>query len=65
MFRYQGKLCVPKVDEFQERIMEEAHSSKYLIHPGSTKMYCDLSKACWGSSMKRGIAYFIAKCLNC
>ena len=39
---YQGMLCVPRVDELQERIMEEAHSSKYSNHPGSIKMYCDL-----------------------
>ncbi|KAH0636311.1 hypothetical protein KY290_036738 [Solanum tuberosum] len=32
--RYQGRLCVPWVDKPQERIMEEAHSSRYSIHPG-------------------------------
>ena len=32
VLRYQRKLCVPRVDELQERIMEEAHSSKYSIH---------------------------------
>ncbi|WMV46551.1 hypothetical protein MTR67_039936 [Solanum verrucosum] len=26
VLRYQGRLCVPRVDELQERIMEEAHS---------------------------------------
>ena len=33
VLRYQGRLCVPRVDELQERIMEEAHSSRYLISP--------------------------------
>ncbi|KAH0658081.1 hypothetical protein KY289_026829 [Solanum tuberosum] len=42
VLRYQGRLCVPMVDGLQERIMEEAHSSRYSIHPGSTKMYRDL-----------------------
>jgi len=28
VLRYQGRLCVPRVDELQERIMEEAHSSR-------------------------------------
>lgn len=27
MFMYQGRLCVPRVDGLQERIMEESHSS--------------------------------------
>ncbi|KAH0637697.1 hypothetical protein KY289_037612 [Solanum tuberosum] len=58
-------LCVPVVDGPQERIMEEAHSSRYFIHPGSKKMYRDLREVyCW-SSMKKGIAEFVAKCPNC
>ncbi|KAH0665088.1 hypothetical protein KY285_026294 [Solanum tuberosum] len=65
VLRYQGRLCVPKVDELQERIMEEAHSTRYSIHPGSTKMYRDLREVYWRSSMKKGIAEFVAKCLKC
>ncbi|WMV60095.1 hypothetical protein MTR67_053480, partial [Solanum verrucosum] len=42
VLKYQGRLCVPMVDELQERIMKEAHSSRYSIHPSSTKMYRDL-----------------------
>ncbi|KAH0661397.1 hypothetical protein KY284_026328 [Solanum tuberosum] len=65
VLRYQGRLCVPKVDELQERIMEEAHSTRYSIHAGSTKMYRDLREVYWWSSMKKGIAEFVAKCLKC
>jgi len=42
VLRYHGRLCVPKVDELQERIMAKGHSSIYSIHPGCTKMYHDL-----------------------
>ncbi|WMV49781.1 hypothetical protein MTR67_043166 [Solanum verrucosum] len=45
--------------------MEEAHSSKYSIHPGFKKMYGDLRKFYWLSSMKKCIAEFGAKCPNC
>ncbi|WMV13728.1 hypothetical protein MTR67_007113 [Solanum verrucosum] len=55
VLRYQGRLCVPKVDELQERIMEEAHRSRYSIHPGSTNMYRDLREVYWWSTMKRCI----------
>ena len=65
VLRYQGRLCVPRVDELQERIMEEAHSSRYSIHPGSTKMYRDLREVYWWSNMKKGIVEFVAKCPNC
>ncbi|WMV37549.1 hypothetical protein MTR67_030934 [Solanum verrucosum] len=65
VLRYQCRLCVPMVDGLQERIIEETHSSIYSIHPGSTKMYRDLREVYWWSSMKKGIAEFVAKCPNC
>ncbi|KAH0744677.1 hypothetical protein KY290_032670 [Solanum tuberosum] len=55
VLRYQGRLCEPKVDELHERIIEEAHSSRYSIHPGSTKMYRDLRELYWWSSMKKAL----------
>ena len=33
------RLCVPDVGGLKKEIMEEAHSSAYAMHPGSTKMY--------------------------
>ena len=65
VLRFQGRLCVPNVDDIRERIMAEAHSSKYSIHPGSTKMYHDLREVYWWSGMKRDIAEFVSKCPNC
>ena len=65
MLRYQGCLCVPNVGEFRQRIFIEAHNSRHSIHPGSTKMYCDLWEVFWWNDMKRDIADFVAKCPNC
>ncbi|KAH0641167.1 hypothetical protein KY285_037753 [Solanum tuberosum] len=65
VLRYQGRLCVPMMDALQKRIMEEAHSSRYSIHPDSTKMYRDLRELYWWNGMKKGIAEFVAKCPNC
>ncbi|KAH0739920.1 hypothetical protein KY290_038625 [Solanum tuberosum] len=62
---FLSRLCVPMVDGLQEKIMEEAHSSRYSIHPDSTKMYRDLREVYWWNSMKKGIAEFVAKCPNC
>nr|XP_016465958.1 PREDICTED: uncharacterized protein LOC107788763 [Nicotiana tabacum] len=42
-----GRLCVGDVDGLRHDILEEAHNSKYTIHPGSTKMYCDLKQFYW------------------
>lgn len=33
------------------------------IHPGATKMYCDLRKVDWWNDVKE-IAKFVAKCPN-
>ena len=33
------RLSVPEVGDFKREIMEEAHSSAYVMHLGSTKMY--------------------------
>ncbi|KAL5824473.1 hypothetical protein ACOSQ3_020536 [Xanthoceras sorbifolium] len=41
------RLCVPNVKELKREIMEEAHSSAYAMHPGSTKMYRTLKEHYW------------------
>ena len=53
------------LDGLQERILEEAHSSRYSIHPGATKMYRELRGVYWWNGMKRDIADFVSKCPNC
>ncbi|XP_070004699.1 uncharacterized protein [Nicotiana sylvestris] len=62
---YQDRLCVPDIDGLRERIMVEAHTSRYSVHPGSTKMYHDLKEIYWWNNMKRDVADFVAKRLNC
>ncbi|KAH0734704.1 hypothetical protein KY285_010411 [Solanum tuberosum] len=51
--------------ELREKILEEAHGSRYSIHPGTTKMYRDLREVYWWNGMKKDIVDFIAKCPNC
>ncbi|KAF3671894.1 hypothetical protein FXO37_07780 [Capsicum annuum] len=41
VLRYQGSLCVPGVDDLRHRILVEAHSARYSIHPGATKIQND------------------------
>ena len=63
MLRYM--VCVPKDHELIWKILQEAHGSRLLIHPGSTKMYNDLKKMFWWNGMKRDISEFVSKCLVC
>ena len=65
ILRIKGRVCVPRVDDLINTILTEAHSSRYSIHPGATKMYRDLKQHFWWSRMKRDIVDFIAKCPNC
>ena len=39
---FESRLVVPKNQELRKQILDEAHLSKFSIHPGSTKMYQDL-----------------------
>ena len=59
------RLCVPDVGDVRREIMEEAYSSAYAMHPGSTKMYHTLKEHYWWKGMKRDIAEFVSRCLTC
>jgi hypothetical protein len=61
-----GKRLVVPVDlEIRKTIFEEAHMSKFSIHPGSTKMYQDLKQNFWWSNMKVDIAKYVVECDTC
>jgi hypothetical protein len=42
--------------------LDEAHTSRYSIHPGSTKMYHDLRQQFWWMRMKRETACYVSEC---
>jgi hypothetical protein len=39
---FKDRLVVPKRKALKRNILDEAHTSRYSIHPGSTKMYHNL-----------------------
>jgi hypothetical protein len=41
------RLVVPRDQDLNKEILDEAHLSKFTIHPGSTKMYRDLREKFW------------------
>jgi hypothetical protein len=59
------RLVVPIDPEIRKTILDEAHMSKFSIHPGSTKMYQDLKQNFWWSNMKVDIAKYVAECDTC
>ena len=59
------RLCIPDVGGLKKEIMEEAHSSAYAMHPGSTKMYYTLREHYWWRGIKKDVAEFVSRCLIC
>ena len=39
VLKLQNRLCVPDCYDLRKRVMTKAHSSKFAMHPGNTKMY--------------------------
>ena len=62
---FKNRLVVPKDLEFREQILDEAHLSRYSIHPGSNKMYQDLRQRFWWTRMKRDVAKYVSECDIC
>jgi Retroviral aspartyl protease/RNase H-like domain found in reverse transcriptase/Reverse transcriptase (RNA-dependent DNA polymerase)/Integrase zinc binding domain/Retrotransposon gag protein/Zinc knuckle len=60
-----NRICVPDDAEIKKSILEEAHQSKFSIHPGSTKMYHDLRQSFWWNNMKKEVAEYVSKCTSC
>jgi hypothetical protein len=62
---FKDRIVVPKDVELRQQILDEAHLSRYSIHPRSTKMYQDLKQHYSWTKMKIEIACYVAKCDIC
>ncbi|WVZ90158.1 LOW QUALITY PROTEIN: hypothetical protein U9M48_036485 [Paspalum notatum var. saurae] len=62
---FKGRLVVPRDMELRKKILDEAHTSMFTIHPGSNKMYQDLKQKFWWTRMKREIAKYVSECDVC
>jgi hypothetical protein len=62
---FKDHLVVPKNHELRKKIFDEVHTSKYSIHPGSTKMYHDLKAQFWWTRMKCETAHYVVECDTC
>ena len=62
---FKNRLVVPKVPELRQQILDEAHTTRYSIHPGSNKMYQDLKQRFWWTKMKIEIVRYVAQCDTC
>ncbi|GKC10088.1 putative reverse transcriptase domain-containing protein [Tanacetum coccineum] len=59
------RIWVSLVGGVRTIIIDEAHKTRYYVHPGVDKMYHDLRDMYWWPGMKRDIATYVSKCLTC
>nr|GEW70574.1 hypothetical protein [Tanacetum cinerariifolium] len=52
------RIWVPFYGNLRTLIMNEAHATRYFVHPGSDKMYYDLRGLYWWPGMKKDIALY-------
>ncbi|GJW49126.1 putative reverse transcriptase domain-containing protein [Tanacetum coccineum] len=62
---FVGRIWVPSTGGMRKVIMDEAHASRYSVHPGADKMYYDLRDVYWWPGMRRDIAEYVNRCLTC
>jgi hypothetical protein len=62
---FNKHIVIPKDHKLRKQIMDEAHLSKFSIHPGSTKMYQDLKQNFWWTRMRCEIAKYVSECDIC
>ncbi|GJU16450.1 putative reverse transcriptase domain-containing protein [Tanacetum coccineum] len=62
---FMDRTWVSLVGGVRTAFMDEAHKSRYSVHPGADKMYYDLRDMYWWPVMKRDIATYVSKCLTC
>jgi hypothetical protein len=49
----------------KKKILDEAHTLRYSIHTGSTKMNHNLRQQFWWTRMKRETTYYVSECDIC
>jgi hypothetical protein len=62
---FKERLVVPKKEALKKKILDEAHTSWYSIHPGRSNMYQDLRQQFWWTRMKGEAARYVSECDTC
>jgi hypothetical protein len=65
LLTYRNRLYITKCDDLKRFIMDELHKRPYIDHPGYQKMITTTRKQFYWPGLKKDIANYIAKFLEC
>jgi len=65
LLQFRGRIYVPQNEDIRQLILNEAHLTIYIAHPGVKKMSVDLKPLLFWKGMKNEIMNLVAKCLEC
>jgi hypothetical protein len=65
MLTYRNRLYILDCDDLKSFIMDELPKTPYIGHPGYQKMITTTRKQFYWLGLKKDIANYLAKCLEC
>jgi hypothetical protein len=65
LLTYKNRLYIPDCDDLKRFIMDELHKRPYTSHPRYQKMITATRKHFYWPGLKKYIAEYIAKCIEC
>ena len=65
LVRFRDRIFVPDSSELKKVILMAFHAKPYSGHPGYQKTLRTMNKFYYWLNLKRDIAEFVARCLDC
>jgi hypothetical protein len=65
LLTYRNRLYIPDCDDLKRFIMDKLHKRPYTSHPGYQKMITATRKQFYWPGLKKDIAEYLAKCIEC
>ena len=62
---YKNRFYIPNIESLKKEILDEYHKQPYSGHPGYQKMLTALKNIFFWLGMKRDVADYLARCMEC
>ena len=65
ILKMRGRVYIVNSGELRKLVLQEMHNVPYVGHPGYQKMLTAVKKEYFWLGMKKDVAEYIAKCMEC